>query len=104
MTPKKLRFRARGEALVQNFERLDAGIKSFVGRKYVEALPGQWGFRPTDEDEEVAYGSEYVRACKEESLWAADEETAKACGVKFDPHFGAAPAKSADSKPSDKKG
>lgn len=91
MTPKKLRFRARGDALVQNFERLDAGIKSFVGRKYLEVEPGQWGFKPTDEAEEVAYGAEYVRACQEGSLWAADEETAKACGVKFDSNFGASP-------------
>lgn len=100
MTPKKLRFRARGTALVQNHARLDAGIKSFVGRKYtkVESEPGaeeQWGFAPTGADEEVAYASEYVRACKDGELYAADEETAKACGVKFDSNFGAAPEKPA---------
>lgn len=97
MTPKKLRFRARGDALVQNFARLEAGIKSFVGRKYVcvngdpSKEDAQWGFKPTGEDEEVAYAAEYVRACKEEALWAADEATAKACGVKFDSNFGESP-------------
>lgn len=89
MTPSRLRFRARGEALVQNFERLEARIKSFVGRKYVEVSPGQWGFTPTGADEEVAYRAEYVKACKDGDLFPADAATAAACGVSFDPHFGA---------------
>lgn len=97
MTPKKLRFRARGEALVQNFERLEAGVKSFVGRKYLEVSPGQWGFAPTNAAEEVAFRAEYVKACKEGDLYPADAATASACGVSFDPTFGApkAPEKSA---------
>lgn len=85
----KLRFRARGTALVQDFERLEAGIKAFVGRKWLEVEPGVWGFAPKSEDDEVPYRAEYVRACAEGDLWPADAETAKACGVKFDPHFGA---------------
>lgn len=88
----KLRFRARGTSLVQNFERLEAGIKSFVGRRYQEVEPGLWGFVPTGDSEEVSFMHEYVSACKEECLWPADEATAAACGVKFDPNFGA-PAK-----------
>jgi hypothetical protein len=84
----KLRFRARGSALVQNFERLEAGIKSFVGRKYVEVNPGEWGFKPTDQAEEVPYRAEYAKACKDGCLYAADAETAAACGVSFDPSFG----------------
>lgn len=88
MTPKKLRFRARGESLVQNFERLEAGIKSFVGRRFLEVEPGVFGFVPTGEIEEVKYGAEYVKACKDGDLWAADQETAAACGVSFDPLFG----------------
>lgn len=103
MTPKKLRFRARGQALVQNFERLDAGIKSFVGRKFVQPEPDVFGFEPTNADEEVAYRAEYVKACKDGDLYPADEATAKACGVSFDPSFGVAPAKSAD-EPKTKKG
>jgi hypothetical protein len=90
MTPKKLRFRARGNALVQNHERLEARIKSFVGRTYVEVEPGQFGFKPTGADEEVAYRAEYVKACKDGDLYPADEATAEACGVSFDPSFGEA--------------
>ncbi len=84
MTPKKLRFRARGDALVQNFDRMEAGIKSFIGRKYQEVEPGVWGFVPTGDSEEVFYRAEFVKACKEGDLFAADKETAKACGVSFD--------------------
>jgi len=90
MTPKKLRFRARGTALVQNLERLEAGIKSFIGRKFVQADFEQWGFEPTGEAEEVAYRAEYVKACKDGDLDPADEATAKACGVSFDPFLGEA--------------
>lgn len=89
MTPKKLRFQARGTALVQNHERLEAGIKSFVGRKFKEVEPGQHAFVPTGEAEEVAYRAEYVKACKDGDLYPADEGTAAACGVEFDPTFGA---------------
>lgn len=98
MTPKKLRFRARGEALVQNFERLEAGIKSFVGRKFVQVEGDQWGFKPTGESEEVTYCAEYVKACKDGDLWPADAETAAACGVPFDSNFGAPADKSAKAK------
>ena len=98
MTPGTLRFRARGTALVQHFERLDAGIKSFVGRRFTRvggptpAPTDRWSFSPTGEAEEVAYRAEYVKACKDGDLWAADKATADACGVSFDPTFGAPPA------------
>lgn len=91
MNSKKLRFRARGTSLVQNLQKLDANIKSFIGRKFVEVSPGNYGFMPTGEADEVAYYAEYVKACKDGDLWAADEETAAACGVEFDDSFGAAP-------------
>lgn len=90
MNSKKLRFRARGTALVQNLQKLEANIKSFIGRKFVEVSPGTHGFVPTGEAEEVAYYAEYVKACKDGDLWAADEETAAACGVELDESFGAA--------------
>jgi hypothetical protein len=96
--PNTLRFKARGTSLVQNFERLEAGIKSFLGRKYVQLAPpanpkdqediGQWAFVPTDEVAVVPFRAEYVKACKDGDLYAADAETAKACGVEFDPSFG----------------
>jgi len=101
----KLRFRARGTALVQNFERLEAGIKSFVGRKFEEVQTDdgpRMAFKPTDEADEVQYCAEYVKACKAGDLWPADEATANACGVSFDPMFGASKPepKAAESKPS----
>jgi hypothetical protein len=98
MTPKKLRFRARGTALVQNHERLEAGIKSFIGRKFVQLDAEQWGFDPTGKDEEVAYRAEYVKACKDGDLYPADEATARACGVSFDPTFGVKPAEKTSAK------
>jgi hypothetical protein len=106
MPPKTLRFRARGTALVQHFEALDAGCKRFVGRKYIQINPdaivrdpemapyvGQWGFAHTGDAEEVPYRAEYVAACQAGDLWPADEETAAACShphsrVAFDPTFG----------------
>lgn len=115
----KLRFVARGDALVQNFERLEQGTKCFVGRKWIEirtsdptaaALaaigamdldgPSRWGWVGTNEPEEVAYRAEYVKACKDGDLWPADAATAAACGVPFDPKFGeASPPKSALVRP-----
>lgn len=78
---KKLRFKASGEAMVQNLDRLEAGIKSFIGRKFVEVSSGQFGFVPTGSFEEVPYRAEYVKACKDGDLLPADEETALACGM-----------------------
>ena len=83
MTPKKLRFSARGTAMVQNLQKLEANIKSFIGRKYVEVSPGVWGFTPNGV-EEVEYTTEYVRACKEGDLHPADQDTATACGVAYE--------------------
>ena len=80
---KKLRFFAQGTALVQNFARLEANIKSFVGRKYEEVEPGVWGFSPTGEAETVDYRWEYVKAARDGELLPADAETAKLCGVPF---------------------
>jgi hypothetical protein len=85
---KTLRFRARGTALVTNFAHLEGGKKSFVGRKFVEVEPGNWGFAPTGEDHELPYAAEYVKACADGDLWPADQATADACGVKFDSTFG----------------
>lgn len=41
-----------------------------------------------DSPDEVPYRPEYVRECAAECLWAADQETADACGVPFDPTCG----------------
>jgi hypothetical protein len=104
MSSSKLRFRARGSALVQNHERLEAGIKSFIGRKFEEVQaaqngePAVFGFVPIGKDEEVAFNYEYVKACRDGDLWPADEATATACGVAFDSSFGAPKAEAKSSK------
>lgn len=76
-----LRFYAQGEPLVQNFERLDANISSFVGRRYDLATNK---FKSTGEAEEVPNRFEYRKACQDGELAPADAETAKECGVSFD--------------------
>jgi len=103
--PKTLRFRARGESLVPHYESLlNQGIKRFVGRRFDPTIGEPFkddetgeerksgGFVSTGEDEVVPYRFEYVRECAAGCLWAADEATAKVCGVDFDSSFGA-PAK-----------
>ncbi len=79
--PAKLRFRAKGTALVPKFHLVDSNVRSYVGRKYVETEPGTWGFQPTGEAEEVPYDPDYVKACRDGDLLPADKATAEACGV-----------------------
>jgi hypothetical protein len=90
MTPKILRVRARGPnefesgpPMVQNYEKLEAGINSFVGLKFgeIEGQPGQFGFAVIDDIVELPYRGEYVKALKDGSLLPADEETATAAGL-----------------------
>lgn len=91
--PERLRFYALPHAMVQDFERLDAGIKKFLGWKHVQKAPpadptnpedpGQWAFDFTGELAEVPNQAEYRKACKEGSLVPADAETAQACNVEF---------------------
>ena len=110
MPPKTLRFRARpypraDEALppeerrqmplVQNLARFEAGIKSFIGCRHLEVSPDQFAFVSTEQPEQVAYDAHYVMACLAGDLEPADAETAKACGVSFDPAFDT-PAKAVD--------
>lgn len=87
MMPKTLRVRPRGDALVQDHERLDAGVNAFVGRRFQELpdTPGQHGFVPTGEDATVPYRAEYLKALQDGDLLPADEATAKVAGVKFVP-------------------
>lgn len=88
MTPRMLRVRARGTASVPNYEAQEAGTRRFIGRKYIEVEPGQWGFAPTGETEEVPLQSDYLKAIKDGDLWPADRETADIAGVEFDATFG----------------
>lgn len=88
MQPKTLLVRARGNALVQSIESLNANPRKFIGRKWIEA-DGRHGSDVTGEDVEVRNRAEYRACVREGSLWAADEATATECGVAFDPTFGA---------------
>jgi len=85
MTPKTLRVRARGDALVQDHERLERGTNAFLGREFREhpEQPGQMAFVPTDKVVEVPYRAEYVLALRNGELDAADRATADAAGVKL---------------------
>ena len=83
MEPKTLRVRASGTALVQNYEHLEQGRNSFIGRINRERAPGEWGFEPTNETVEVPNRVEYVRALQTGCLEAADEATAKAAGLEL---------------------
>lgn len=85
MQPKTLRLLAKGEALLPIFEKMGSGIRQFVGREYKEVEPGQWGFVPTSKSTEVPFRAEYVEAVRVGDADAADEETARACGVKWTP-------------------
>ena len=87
MDSKTLRVRARGTALVQRLDAVGSQVRQYVGRAYV-SLPEGGGFAPTADDVELPNIAEYRQAVKEQGLWAADEETAKACGVPFDEFFG----------------
>ena len=87
----RLRFYARGTALVADVhaqEHPTHPVRRFIGRRWQEVLPGQWGWCPTEKPHECDYHHDLARACRDGDLWPADEETAKALGVAFDPNFG----------------
>jgi len=82
MEPKTLRFRARGDVLCPDFT-APAYMRRFVGR-----VANGTDFVSTGEVQEVAWSPLFVRECAGGHVWAADAETAEACGVKFDPSCG----------------
>jgi hypothetical protein len=88
--PERLRFYCRGTALVEDVHAANRTkpLRRFIGRRWQEALPGRWVWAPTEQPQEVDYHADLVKACKDGDLWPADEATAKACGVGFDPDFG----------------
>lgn len=81
----QLNVRPKGTAMVHNFEALDAGILRFVGRKHDPSVGPNGGWVPTGQPELVPDRHEYRHAIKAGDLEAADETTAKACGVQFVP-------------------
>lgn len=59
-----------------------------IGYVHQEVAPGKWAWVATGKVEEHLYHHDLVKAVKDGELFAADEATAKTCGVKFDPTFG----------------
>ncbi len=94
-----LKFLSRGTAMCFDLEAQEARTLRFIGRWHdttighagfdengVKFMSGGWP--STHKAQEVPARAEYLWACKDGDLWAADEATAKYCGVKFDPTYG----------------
>jgi len=92
---QKLRVRAVGSVMVQDYAAMRSGIRRFIGRKVDPERGETWVdpetqlkhrqavFVPMEEPEEVPVCAEYLKALKAGDLEAADEATAKLAGVKF---------------------
>lgn len=89
MKPKTLRLRARGTAMVTDYEAMDAGVKRFIGWKLNPSLGEAGGFESNDSITEKPARAEYLMALASGDLWPADKDTAEAASVDFDPTFGA---------------
>lgn len=85
---EKLRFLARGTAQVTDPHAQERGIRRCIARRWQEVMPGRWSWVPTEEPQAVDTHPDLVKACQDGDLWPADEATAKACRVAFDPNFG----------------
>lgn len=105
-----LKVRARANRMVVDYEAMKAGARRFVGRLYTAEHPDRTPKAlaaislPVRIDEPTAYDhrphwprhpdgavtkparAEYVNAVKRGDLLAADEATAKLCGVKLADH------------------
>jgi hypothetical protein len=104
VTPE-LRVLSRGVAMVQDYGALLGGMKRFHGWRHDASL-GEAFKDPESGQQKNAGGfvkhpdvvvtipadsphmTEYRRHVREGDLWAADPETAAACGVAFEPDFG----------------
>lgn len=88
-----LKVTAAGSAMVPDYEAMECGVLRFVGRKHNPDMglvrpktadkAGAWV--PTGEPVELPYRAEYVAEIKAGTLTPCDAETARACGVPFEP-------------------
>jgi hypothetical protein len=62
--------------------------RRIIGCAHKEVSPGTWGWVASGAVEEIAYHRDIRKAVIDGDLWAADEATAKACGVPWDPKCG----------------
>jgi hypothetical protein len=118
--PKTLRVLVRGAAMVPDYEALEnpyGSTRKFIGRAHDKTLGEEFVDPETKqkgrqggfvaligEVVEVPNRVEYrLHVQRHQDLWAADEATAQACGVAFDPSFGGehppAAAKGAPARP-----
>lgn len=83
---KKLKVKAVGEALVQDYGALPQ-VRRYIGRKYDASLGDgeetKGGWLLLDEVVEVPNTHEYRHEVKLGNLQAADAQTASVCGVTF---------------------
>ena len=94
---QKLRVRAVGDVMVQDYFAMRQGVRRFVGRRLDTKQGDTWVdpetqlqhrqavFVPMGEPEEVPDCPEYRKALKYGDLEPADAETAKAVGLEFKP-------------------
>ena len=109
MPRETLRVRRKGTAMVPDYEAHER-VRQFhgwkhdpnAGEEFREHATGivkkQGAWVGHDEAREVPMRAEYLRHLREGDLWPADQATAQAAGVPFDPHFGE-PAPAAAPKP-----
>jgi hypothetical protein len=107
----KLRFLAKGTAMVPHYEAQKGNVRRFHGWKHDPTLGPKFKVldhlgRPTEETKNHGgfvkqlgqiisvgihseFAGEYIRHLRDGDLWPADEYTARMAKVKFDPDFGA---------------
>lgn len=92
MFDRIVKFYARGDAQMPCPHGAEASPqrRAWVGRKHKQVAPGQWALVPNDfgDPYTAKYHHDLRKACRDGDLWAADEETARICGVVWDPSFG----------------
>lgn len=77
----KIRVKCSGTAMVPDVDALNAGLRRFIGRMWVQP---KYGWEACEDAVEVKALPEYVRAVKEGDLLPADKETADFCKVSFE--------------------
>jgi len=81
---KTLKVRATGDALVLDLESMEAGVRKFVGRKFVTTPDGRHGFElEGNGSAELPNTEAYRYAVRCGDLVPADRATAQECGVKW---------------------
>lgn len=87
---EKLRFLAKGTACVPDPHGTESTPqrRRIVGRTHKEVSPGTWAWVRKEKPEELPFHHDLAKAVRDGDLWPADEASARACGVKFDPSFG----------------